>query len=47
MLNFMLVQVIYDRDTGTSRGFAFATMSSLEDANALVENLDGSVSGEI
>lgn len=40
-----MIEVIYDRDSGTSRGFAFATMSSLEDANALVENLDGSQYG--
>lgn len=40
-----MVEVIYDRNSGTSRGFAFATMSSVEDANALVENLDGSQYG--
>lgn len=40
-----MVEVIYDRNTGTSRGFAFATMSSVEDANAVVENLDGSQYG--
>ncbi|KAH9320908.1 hypothetical protein KI387_015547, partial [Taxus chinensis] len=36
-----VVEVIYDRNTGRSRGFAFVTMSSLEDANAVVGNLDG------
>lgn len=42
-----MVEVIYDRNTGTSRGFGFATMSSVEDVNAVVENLDGSVSGDM
>ncbi|KAF5738541.1 29 kDa ribonucleoprotein chloroplastic-like [Tripterygium wilfordii] len=37
-----LVEVLYDRDTGRSRGFAFVTMSSVEDCNAVIENLDGS-----
>lgn len=40
-----MVEVIYDRNTGTSRGFGFATMSSVEDVNAVVENLDGSQFG--
>ncbi|KAF2314048.1 hypothetical protein GH714_021735 [Hevea brasiliensis] len=38
-----LVEVLYDRETGRSRGFAFVTMSSVEDCNAVIENLDGSV----
>ncbi|WCJ24124.1 RNA-binding (RRM/RBD/RNP motifs) family protein [Euphorbia peplus] len=37
-----LIEVLYDRDTGRSRGFAFVTMSSLEDCNTVIENLDGS-----
>ncbi|KAJ9154104.1 hypothetical protein P3X46_027476 [Hevea brasiliensis] len=37
-----LVEVLYDRETGRSRGFAFVTMSSVEDCNAVIENLDGS-----
>ncbi|XP_030470004.1 28 kDa ribonucleoprotein, chloroplastic-like [Syzygium oleosum] len=37
-----LVEVLYDRDTGRSRGFAFVTMSSIEDCNAVIQNLDGS-----
>ncbi|KAK3187687.1 hypothetical protein Dsin_027248 [Dipteronia sinensis] len=37
-----LIEVLYDRDTGRSRGFAFVTMSSIEDCNAVIENLDGS-----
>ncbi|KAK4744589.1 hypothetical protein SAY87_010901 [Trapa incisa] len=37
-----LVEVLYDRETGRSRGFAFVTMSSVEDCNSVIENLDGS-----
>ncbi|XP_024027134.1 28 kDa ribonucleoprotein, chloroplastic, partial [Morus notabilis] len=37
-----LIEVLYDRDTGRSRGFAFVTMSSIEDCNSVIENLDGS-----
>ena len=37
-----LVEVLYDRDTGRSRGFAFVTMSSVEDCEAVIQNLDGS-----
>ncbi|XP_050220377.1 28 kDa ribonucleoprotein, chloroplastic [Mercurialis annua] len=37
-----LVEVLYDRNTGRSRGFAFVTMSNVEDCNAVIENLDGS-----
>lgn len=40
----VLDQVLYDRDTGKSRGFAFVTMSSIEDCKAVIENLDGRVS---
>ncbi|XP_050372887.1 31 kDa ribonucleoprotein, chloroplastic-like [Argentina anserina] len=36
-----LIEVLYNRDTGKSRGFAFVTMSSIEDCNAVIENLDG------
>ncbi|KAG4909795.1 hypothetical protein JHK87_055911 [Glycine soja] len=36
-----LIEVLYDRDTGKSRGFAFVTMSCIEDCNAVIENLDG------
>ncbi|KAH0462422.1 hypothetical protein IEQ34_009997 [Dendrobium chrysotoxum] len=38
-----MVEVLYDRDTGRSRGFAFATMSTVEDCEAVISNLDGSV----
>ncbi|XVF28522.1 hypothetical protein REPUB_Repub15cG0036800 [Reevesia pubescens] len=37
-----LIEVLYDRKTGKSRGFAFVTMSTIEDCNAVIENLDGS-----
>ncbi|KAL2453460.1 RNA-binding (RRM/RBD/RNP motif) family protein [Abeliophyllum distichum] len=37
-----LVEVLYDRDTGKSRGFAFVTMSSIDDCRKVIENLDGS-----
>ncbi|KGN56810.1 28 kDa ribonucleoprotein, chloroplastic [Cucumis sativus] len=37
-----LIEVLYDRNTGKSRGFAFVTMSSIEDCNKVIENLDGS-----
>ncbi|XP_068663794.1 28 kDa ribonucleoprotein, chloroplastic [Aristolochia californica] len=40
-----MVEVLYDRDTGKSRGFAFVTMSSMEDCNAVIENLNGSECG--
>ncbi|KAL6971224.1 hypothetical protein U1Q18_030905 [Sarracenia purpurea var. burkii] len=36
-----LVEVLYDRETGRSRGFAFVMMSSVEDCNAVIQNLDG------
>uniref|UniRef100_A0A2P2JDE0 RRM domain-containing protein n=1 Tax=Rhizophora mucronata TaxID=61149 RepID=A0A2P2JDE0_RHIMU len=37
-----LIEVLYDRVTGKSRGFAFVTMSSIEDCNAVIDNLGGS-----
>ncbi|KAF5188658.1 Rna-binding protein cp29b protein, partial [Thalictrum thalictroides] len=40
-----LVEVLYDRATGKSRGFAFVTMSSIEDCNTVIQNLDGSLYG--
>ncbi|KAK6914149.1 RNA recognition motif domain [Dillenia turbinata] len=40
-----LVEVLYDRDTGRSRGFAFVTMSTIEDCNTVIQNLDGSEFG--
>ncbi|XP_015938563.1 33 kDa ribonucleoprotein, chloroplastic [Arachis duranensis] len=38
---YIYLQVLYDRDTGKSRGFAFVTMSCIEDCNAVIQNLDG------
>jgi RNA recognition motif-containing protein len=35
------VNIIMDRETGRSRGFAFVEMSSSEQANEAIENLDG------
>jgi nucleolin len=35
------VEVIYDHETGRSRGFAFVTMASHEDAQAVINALDG------
>ncbi|CAH9095169.1 unnamed protein product [Cuscuta epithymum] len=35
-----LVEVLYDRVTGKSRGYAFVTMSSIEDCHAVIQNLD-------
>ncbi|PPR94829.1 hypothetical protein GOBAR_AA25848 [Gossypium barbadense] len=37
-----LVEVLYNRETGKSRGFAFVTMSTIEDCNTIIQNLDGS-----
>lgn len=36
-----LIEVLYDRDTGKSRGFAFVTMSTIEDCEAVIKSLDG------
>ncbi|KAG6582419.1 hypothetical protein SDJN03_22421, partial [Cucurbita argyrosperma subsp. sororia] len=36
-----LIEVLYDRDTGKSRGFAFVTMNSIDDCNKVIENLNG------
>ncbi|KAG2287140.1 hypothetical protein Bca52824_046744 [Brassica carinata] len=35
------VQVMYDKYSGRSRRFGFATMKSVEDANAVIEKLNG------
>lgn len=35
---------MYDKYSGRSRRFGFATMKSVEDANAVVEKLNGNVS---
>ncbi|WVZ57100.1 hypothetical protein U9M48_007534 [Paspalum notatum var. saurae] len=38
-----MVEVIYDKLTGRSRGFGFVTMSSVEEAEAAVEQFNGYV----
>eukprot|EP00270_Netrium_digitus_P014623 TRINITY_DN49_c0_g1_i1.p1 TRINITY_DN49_c0_g1~~TRINITY_DN49_c0_g1_i1.p1 ORF type:complete len:342 (-),score=56.21 TRINITY_DN49_c0_g1_i1:513-1403(-) len=40
-----MVEVMYDRETGRSRGFAFVTMNTEEGAQAAVEKFDGSELG--
>ncbi|PKA59418.1 29 kDa ribonucleoprotein B, chloroplastic [Apostasia shenzhenica] len=40
-----MVELLYDRDTGRSRGFAFVTMSTVEDCEVVVQKLDGSEYG--
>jgi hypothetical protein len=42
-LFWLCFQVIYDRMTQRSRGFAFVTMSTVQDARAAIEKLDGIV----
>lgn len=37
-------KVIYDRDSGRSRGFGFVTFSSAEEVNRAIQSLDGVVS---
>ena len=39
------VEVIYDQQSGRSRGFAFVTMASTEDAQAVINALDGNELG--
>lgn len=39
------VEVIYDQESGRSRGFAFVTMASTEDAQAVINGLDGTDMG--
>jgi len=40
------VNIITDRDTGRSRGFAFVKMETLEEAKAAQEGMDGKDFGE-
>ena len=39
------VALIMDRQTGTSKGFAFVTMSSQEEANKAIEQFNGQSMG--
>lgn len=36
-------RVVYDRDSGRSRGFGFVTMTSESEMNDAIANLDGQV----
>lgn len=38
------LQVVYDRVTDRSRGFAFVTMGGVEEAKVAIQMFDGSVS---
>lgn len=40
-----IVEVMFDKYSGRSRRFGFATMKTVEDANAVVEKLDGTEVG--
>ena len=40
------VALIKDRDTGSSKGFAFVTMSSQEEADKAIEQFNGKTMGE-
>lgn len=40
------VAIIKDRDTGNSKGFGFVTMSSQEEANAAIQQLNGRTLGD-
>ncbi|KAI3748412.1 hypothetical protein L6452_11457 [Arctium lappa] len=39
--NVMEARVIYDRDSGRSKGFGFVTYSSADEVNSAIESLDG------
>ena len=40
----MEARVVYDRESGRSRGFGFVTYSSVEEVNSAIEYLNGVVS---
>lgn len=42
--NVQEARVIYDRDSGRSKGFGFVTFSSADEVNSAIESLDGAVS---
>jgi RNA recognition motif-containing protein len=37
-------RVVYDRETGRSRGFGFVTLSNADEVNEAIQNMDGAVS---
>lgn len=39
-------RIIYDRESGRSRGFGFVTYGSAEEVENAISNLDGAVSSE-
>lgn len=41
--NLLLWQVIYDKETGRSRGFGFVTMSTVEEVEAAAQQFNGYV----
>nr|KAJ0223783.1 hypothetical protein LSAT_V11C200090290 [Lactuca sativa] len=42
--NVMEARVVYDRDSGRSKGFGFVTFGSADEVNSAIESLDGAVS---
>lgn len=42
--NVREARVVYDRESGRSRGFGFVTYNSAEEVNNAIEELDGAVS---
>lgn len=42
--NVLEAKVVYDRDSGKSRGFGFVTYNSAEEVNEAIQSLDGVVS---
>lgn len=42
--NVREARVVYDRESGRSRGFGFVTYNSVEEVNTAIEELDGAVS---
>jgi nucleolin len=39
-------RIVYDRESGRSRGFGFVTYGSAEEVENAISNLDGSVSSQ-
>lgn len=42
--NVVEAKVVYDRESGKSRGFGFVTYNSAEEVNNAIQSLDGVVS---